>query len=67
MPKRNYEDSAENFPSDIEKSEESSQFAVVTTSTGKILNVNVFSDGEPSWISLTRDVAFCIGCETMQQ
>lgn len=47
MPERNYEENAVNFQDDIEKSKESSQFAVVTTSTGKILSVNVFSDGDP--------------------
>lgn len=57
MPERNYEEAAANFeegklfagnfPVGTEKSIESSQFAVVTTSTGKILSVNVISDGDP--------------------
>ena len=47
MPERNYEETAANFLDDTGITEESSQFAVVTTSTGKILSVNVFSDGDP--------------------
>ena len=55
MPERNYEETAVNFRDDIEKSKESSQFAVVTTSTGKILSVNVFSDGDPLEIYTSSD------------
>ena len=47
LPQPDYAVQAVNFQADIEKSEETSQFAAVATSTGKILNVNVFSDGDP--------------------
>ena len=47
MPERNYEEAAVNFEYGTGITEESSQFAVVTTSTGKILSVNVISDGDP--------------------
>lgn len=47
LPARSYEETAVNFEQGIEKSKESSQFAVITTSTGKLLNVNVISDGDP--------------------
>lgn len=47
MPERNYGETAANFPVDTGITEESSQFAVVTTSTGKLLSVNVISDGDP--------------------
>ena len=46
MPERNYEETAVNFEFGTGITEESPQFAVVTTSTGKILSVNVISDGE---------------------
>lgn len=55
MPERNYEETTANFLSDIESSEASSQFAAVKTSTGKILNVNVFSDGDPLEIYTSAD------------
>ncbi|MBR5371111.1 MAG: recombinase family protein [Oscillospiraceae bacterium] len=47
MPERNYEEQAVNFEYGTGITEESSHFAVVTTSTGKILSVNVISDGDP--------------------
>ena len=55
MPERNYEETTANFLSDIESSEATSQFAAVKTSTGKILNVNVFSDGDPLEIYTSAD------------
>ena len=55
MPERNYEETTANFLSDIENSEATSQFAAVKTSTGKILNVNVFSDGDPLEIYTSAD------------
>ena len=55
MPERNYEETTANFLSDIESSEASSHFAAVKTSTGKILNVNVFSDGDPLEIYTSAD------------
>lgn len=55
MPERNYEETVANFEFGTEKSIESSQFAVVTTSTGKILSVNVISDGDPLEIYTSAD------------
>lgn len=55
MLERNYEETTANFLSDIESSEATSQFAAVKTSTGKILNVNVFSDGDPLEIYTSAD------------
>ena len=65
LPERNYEAvagnfeegklCAANFPAGTEITEESSQFAVVTTSTGKLLSVNVISDGDPLEIYTSTD------------
>lgn len=55
LPEIYQEDAAANFKQGTEMSEESSQYAVITTSTGKNLSVNVISEGDPLEIYTSSD------------